>query len=589
MSTLSFKHLDKIYPNKVQAVFDFNLEIKDKEFIVFVGPSGCGKSTTLRMVAGLEDITNGELYIDNRLINDVQPKDRDIAMVFQNYALYPHMTVYQNMAFALKLRKTLMPDYIKDVIEKDGKLTLVGELLNKNKLIKKEISKINRKFKKKQDALELLEPRAKLYKELYANLDKINSLRVQKVGKDEYRIAKLTKTVETLQKEIERFDNLIKGKYKDEKDKVDVFKKGIEFRQTQLDKYIKEIEYLKKNDVKLNKLRHLTSEEIDVEINKTASAIDLTRYLFRKPSELSGGQRQRVALGRAIVRRPKVFLMDEPLSNLDAKLRVQTRGEITKIHHRVGATTIYVTHDQTEAMTMADRIVIMKDGWVQQIGTPVEVYDDPANIFVAGFIGSPAMNFIKASYKRGYLSINVIKDEESNNLLSKESVFKDINIKLNRKDNEAMKKFAVIYREKLIKEAEDAVGKLKELRAKDSKSDKHIEEDILKYELKHKQITNELEEINKSGAIEVTLGARPETIFTGKDKKNTNPSIAIESACDFAELLGSELIIYTYVNGQRIIIKTGNDKKVNQGDKVNFYFNTDKLYLFEKHSGVRIK
>ncbi len=250
MATLKFSHVNKIYDNKVQAVFDFNLDVKDKEFIVFVGPSGCGKSTTLRMLAGLEEISSGEIYIDDVLINDVPPKDRNIAMVFQSYALYPHMTVYDNMAFALKLKKL---------------------------------------------------PRA----------------------------------------------------------------------------------------------------EIDARINEAAAILGLEPYLKRKPKALSGGQRQRVALGRAIVRSPKVFLMDEPLSNLDAKLRVQMRSEIAKIHEKVGATTVYVTHDQTEAMTMATRIVVMKDGRIQQIGTPREVYDRPANIFVGGFIGSPAMNFFEGTVEGG--------------------------------------------------------------------------------------------------------------------------------------------------------------------------------------------
>ena len=250
MATIKFQNINKIYDNKVQAVFDFNLEVQDKEFIVFVGPSGCGKSTTLRMLAGLEDISSGELYIDDVLVNDVPPKDRNIAMVFQSYALYPHMTVYNNMAFALKLKKT-------------------------------------------------------------------------------------------------------------------------------------------------------PKEEIDRRIHEAAAILGLEPYLQRKPKALSGGQRQRVALGRAIVRSPKVFLMDEPLSNLDAKLRVQMRAEIARIHEDVGATTVYVTHDQTEAMTMATRIVVMKDGKIQQIGTPKEVYDHPVNMFVGGFIGSPAMNFFNGEFADG--------------------------------------------------------------------------------------------------------------------------------------------------------------------------------------------
>src|SRR5690554_6589986 len=260
MATLELRDINKIYPNGVQAVFDFNLKIEDKEFIVFVGPSGCGKSTTLRMIAGLEDISKGELYIGDRLMNDVAPKDRDIAMVFQNYALYPHMTVFDNMAYGLKLRKY---------------------------------------------------PKA----------------------------------------------------------------------------------------------------EIKERVENAADILGLTEYLDRKPAALSGGQRQRVALGRAIVRDAKVFLMDEPLSNLDAKLRVQMRAEIAKLHQRLHTTTIYVTHDQTEAMTMATRIVVMKDGVIQQVGTPKEVYDKPENVFVGGFIGSPAMNFFEAKIEEGYVVLGDLKLE----------------------------------------------------------------------------------------------------------------------------------------------------------------------------------
>ena len=242
MASLSLRNSCTDYPSGVKAVSDFNLEIEDKEFIVFVGPSGCGKSTTLRMIAGLEDITSGELYIDGRLVNDVVPKDRDIAMVFQNYALYPHMTVYDNMAFGLKLRKM---------------------------------------------------PKA----------------------------------------------------------------------------------------------------DIDARVKEAARILGIEMYLSRKPKALSGGQKQRVALGRAIVREPKVFLLDEPLSNLDAKLRAQMRTEITKLHNRLATTFIYVTHDQTEAMTMGTRIVVMKDGVMQQVESPQNLYDYPCNQFVAGFIGTPQMNF----------------------------------------------------------------------------------------------------------------------------------------------------------------------------------------------------
>ena len=248
MASLSLKGIGKRYPNGFEAVKDFNLEIEDQEFIIFVGPSGCGKSTTLRMIAGLEEITTGDLFIDGKRMNEVEPKDRDIAMVFQNYALYPHMTVFDNMAFGLKLRK-------------------------------------------------------------------------------------------------------------------------------------------------------VPKEEIEQKVLEAAKILDLEQLLDRRPKALSGGQRQRVAMGRAIVRNPKVFLMDEPLSNLDAKLRVQMRAEIVSLHQRLGATIIYVTHDQTEAMTLGTRIVVLKDGVIQQVDTPKKLYNEPQNLFVAGFIGSPQMNFIDAVCK----------------------------------------------------------------------------------------------------------------------------------------------------------------------------------------------
>ena len=275
MATVTLKHVYKVYENTEKgtgsakaAVSDFCMDIKDKEFIVFVGPSGCGKSTTLRMIAGLEEISDGEIWIDNTLVNEVAPKDRDIAMVFQSYALYPHMTVYDNMAFSLKLRK------VADVKRDKSGNPILDEQGNQ-----------------------------------------------------------------------------------------------------------------------IPVMRKYTKAEIDEKVRGAAKILAIEEYLERKPKALSGGQRQRVALGRTIVRNPKVFLLDEPLSNLDAKLRATMRSEIIKLHDRLGATFIYVTHDQVEAMTMGTRIVVMKDGLVQQIGAPQELYDYPINTFVAGFIGTPQMNF----------------------------------------------------------------------------------------------------------------------------------------------------------------------------------------------------
>lgn len=376
MTTLSLDKIYKKYPNATQyAVEDFNIDIKDKEFIVFVGPSGCGKSTTLRMVAGLEDITEGEFKIDGKIMNDVAPKDRDIAMVFQNYALYPHMTVFDNMAFGLKLRK----------------------------------------FKK---------------------------------------------------------------------------------------------------------------DEIKRRVEEAGTILGLSDLLDRKPADLSGGQRQRVAMGRAIVRDAKVFLMDEPLSNLDAKLRVSMRTEISKIHRRIGATTIYVTHDQTEAMTLADRIVIMSSspnsdktgtvGRVEQIGTPQELYNEPANKFVAGFIGSPAMNFFNVKVASGKLT-----------------------------NNEGLNMDLPEGKAKLLKEQG--------------------------YEGK-----------------EVILGIRPEDIQASNLAQQAYPNQTIEAEVVVSELLGAETMLYLRAGSTEFVSRVEARDFRNPGEKITVALNLNKSHFFDAQTEHRI-
>ena len=536
MATLSFKSINKIYPNGVQAVFDFNLEVKDKEFIVFVGPSGCGKSTTLRMIAGLEDITYGQLYIDGIQVNDVEPKNRNIAMVFQSYALYPHMTVFNNMSFSLKLRKVKFPIY-----EENQE---VVELREKNNELFKEVAKLNRFIKKKNEPQEVLDQRAELLEEIFANEEKAKSMLVQKVGISELEINDCAKAISKIEKDLNEANETLKKCEKQienvqhkidnpntPSDKVESLKKtlnglldikrlnneGVAQKETQLEEIKKQKEYFENNEVPLTEYRKHTKYEINLEVYKTAKILDLSRYLFRKPAALSGGQRQRVALGRSIVRHPKVFLMDEPLSNLDAKLRVQMRSEIIKIHEEVGATTVYVTHDQTEAMTMATRIVVMKDGYIQQIGTPKEVYSDPENIFVAGFIGSPSMNFFKGKIEGGKF---VFEGEGNKHIeLSKEQV-------------------------SLLKDYE---GK------------------------------------------EVILGARPESIYFKGDVNNHHPIGEFKEVCDFAELLGHELVIYTNINGQKLVFKTNIDHEVKSRDNIEFSFNSDALYFFDCESTKRVR
>ena len=377
MTTLKLDKIYKKYPNSTHySVEDFNLDIKDKEFIVFVGPSGCGKSTTLRMIAGLEDITEGSFYIDDKLMNDESRKDRDFAMVFQNYALYPHMSVYENMAFGLKLRK-----YKKD--------------------------------------------------------------------------------------------------------------------------------------------------DIDKRVREAAEILGLTEFLDRKPADLSGGQRQRVAMGRAIVRDAKVFLMDEPLSNLDAKLRVSMRAEIAKIHQRIGATTIYVTHDQTEAMTLADRIVIMSAtknpegtgtiGRIEQIGTPQELYNEPANKFVAGFIGSPAMNFFE---------LTVEKDR----LISPDGF-----------------ELALPEGQGKILESNGFLGK------------------------------------------KVIFGIRPEDVSSKEIVHQTFPNANVTAEVLVSELLGSETMLYVKVGNTEFASRVDSRDFHNPGEKVNLTFNIAKGHFFDPETEKRIK
>ncbi len=411
---VSLQHIDKIYDNNVQAVFDFNLDIKKHEFIVFVGPSGCGKSTTLRMIAGLEEITNGDLYIDGEYANEKSPKDRDIAMVFQSYALYPHMTVYDNMAFGLKIR-------------------------------------------------------------------------------------------------------------------------------------------------------HLNKQEIDKRVHEAAKILQIEEYLDRKPKALSGGQRQRVALGRAIVRNAKVFLMDEPLSNLDAKLRVQMRSQIIKLHEALNATTIYVTHDQTEAMTMATRIVVMKLGYIQQIGTPMEIYSKPANMFVASFIGSPAMNLMK-----GYF------DGESIMLKDGEKIKVDASFKTSFHNFYESRVKTISDKLSAIK-AEPEVEKKKPLLPigkKEDKTDKKAEL-IALAEKELASATSALE----SEKGDIIFGIRPEDIHVGKEHK---------AKVSVAELLGHEYYVHSDFCGIDLVAKLPLVHEIKNGDDIAYDFDLTKAHVFDPISELRI-
>ena len=431
-SFISLQHINKIYPNRVQAVFDFNLEIKEREFIVFVGPSGCGKSTTLRMIAGLEEITGGDLYIDGEFANELEPKDRDTAMVFQSYALYPHMTVYDNMAFGLQMR-------------------------------------------------------------------------------------------------------------------------------------------------------HVPKEEIEERVKKAAEILQITEYLDRKPKALSGGQCQRVALGRAIVRNAKVFLMDEPLSNLDAKLRVQMRSEIVKLHNELGATTIYVTHDQIEAMTMATRIVVMSKGYVQQIGSPKVIYNHPANTFVATFIGSPAMNIIDGTFNRDSIDLGVTKIKVDKEMLEAHDAFYNEEIAKANKRIEEIKDTLRRFEESKTTKKGEAIPVDEEALAQEVENDPEVIE--LRENIKHYQNCLETKEGHP-----ILFGIRPEDII---EKTSAvllkNPSKPMDLNVTIAELLGNEYYAHLDFNGKDVIAKVNAELNVEKGQTLNLVFNLDKYSLFDKVNGVNIK
>ena len=386
MAKVSLKGVYKYYDkNPVPAVSDFNLEIADKEFIVFVGPSGCGKSTTLRMIAGLEMISDGDIYIGDKLVNDIEPKDRDIAMVFQNYALYPHMTVYNNIAFGLMHMKKPV---LRTEWNGDPVLTVDKDTIKRDTYRLSETQK-NYDFYYKNNVTDKAESLSKEIENL------------KKIVEDDN--AKLLADNETYKKYLNAQKAWLSACKKHGNDSPEAIqlKAVLDGNKNGLIPVYDYVEYSKK--------------EIDEKVMEAAKTLEITEYLKRKPKALSGGQRQRVAIGRAIVRKPKVFLMDEPLSNLDAKLRNQMRAEIIELRKKVQTTFIYVTHDQVEAMTLGDRIVIMKDGFVQQIGTPTEVFETPANLFVAGFIGAPQMNFFDAKLiktDKGYgVELNGVKFE----------------------------------------------------------------------------------------------------------------------------------------------------------------------------------
>ena len=471
---LSCRSLNKIYSNRVQAVYDFNLEVKEGEFIVLVGPSGCGKSTTIRMIAGLEDITGGDLFIDGRYANKLDPKQRGVAMVFQSYALYPHLSVYENMAFGLRGSKGEYPSYVVS----EGKQAEI-------------------KARYLEEILSLKQGLKEAKKEEKAALR--SAIKQKKRERDEALFLSLSK-----EKDAE--GNLV----------------------------LKE--------------RKINSLEINHEVLKAAKALQITPYLDRKPTALSGGQCQRVALGRAMVRNAKIFLLDEPLSNLDAKLRVAMRSELVRLHDELGMTILYVTHDQTEAMTMADRIVVMKDGLIQQIGTPLEVYQKPENVFVATFIGSPTMNIREAEIAGDSLRLG------------------ETSYKLGEEELQAMKRF---YEKK--KESLEALKK-EELKP----------EDLCRVESEITRVDDYL----RDGQAKVLFGVRPEDVLLEEGKDPCYEPF--KAKCEVVELLGAEYFLHYPFLGKDMVAKVPNRSSIQAGQEVELRYKKKGIRLFDAVTEERI-
>ena len=635
---VSLKDINKIYPNGVQAVYDFNIDISKNDFIVLVGPSGCGKSTTLRMIAGLEDITSGYLYIDKVLSNYTSSKDRDISMVFQNYALYPQMTVFDNIAFPLRARKFRRPmeanvskayNQAVDVIEHR----------------KEELTEARQNAKDKAlnfgTAVEYVATKLKICDGAAKILCKAKTTDVESIRRT--------------------------AKIKIEEEKAKLTSKGYSID--------KEYRLTKNGEIQYHYVK-MSNEEIRSRVFEAAEILDLGPYLDRRPKELSGGQMQRVALGRAIVRNAKLFLMDEPLSNLDAKLRVQMRSEIVRIHEQIGATTIYVTHDQTEAMTMATKIVVMSKGWVQQIGTPGEIYRNPKNIFVATFIGSPAMNIFDAEYDNGRLVFNngyeiPLPDETiSRHNSYYEAKIKDLKRMLGTPDFKKMHALKLLDKHlfggekafdvssisddldeilgitadiECASEVKSAVELIRAESRTDRKALLKLREPLLTFEkipssdigtlhnaqvfskeeidvdntlYYHKpkkkkkntklninlnstdiEFVNNLYEVANGllakcesalvGRHPIRVGVRPEDIVLNSEFEGNKTGKFVTTA-NIVELLGSELLVHSEFAGSDIIAKISTNVLIKPHTDVELAFNKDKLLIFDESCGDRI-
>lgn len=578
---LSLKHLEKVYPNGEKAVYDFNLDIAKNEFIVIVGPSGCGKSTTLRMVAGLEDITSGEIYLGDELLNYKPSKDRHMAIVFQSYALYPQMTVFDNIAFPLTINTYPAPvvntvllscAQAREIIKGCG-LAGVKDAIAK---VDAQKPKFGERAENLATLLNVVLETAKLILNLYSS---VSAEDWKNVADKESEIlsdweAKLSAAESAEQTKITESGKKLDG----------------EFCELSEDGTRKIVQ------------RKLTRYEIKTRVYETAEKLDLAPYLDKLPKELSGGQMQRVALGRAIVKNVPIFMMDEPLSNLDAKLRLTMRSEIVKLHNRINATTIYVTHDQTEAMTMASRIVVMSRGFIQQVGTPEEVYDSPANIFVARFIGSPTMNMFEMEFDRSKktlvfgdfrLPVDSGFEEKFDKFYeSKCAEFSSINENFDSAAREKILKLLSVTGEGKSLKNGSAKKKnfvlriiefFKNIAAKKTAEDPWLREREVAAE-KFAAI-----KAYKENGRKVFIGIRPERIKIEKAEEGKTYKDAYIVKPELTELLGGEYNVYFEFCGKNMIGKIDAKDKLNQNDKIAVSFSADDLFVFDPITGDVIK
>lgn len=584
---LSLRHVEKIYPNGEKAVYDFNLDINKKEFIVIVGPSGCGKSTTLRMIAGLEDITSGDIFLEDELLNYKPSKDRKMAIVFQSYALYPQMNVFDNIAFPLTINKYPTPVVDKKLypaaeakrILSGYDFSTVADMLSAAFAVK---LRKNERAEKLATVFASSPEAARILIDLYAPLDAA----AKEKG--------LNRKEEAKENENEKTGIL--ASWNESLDAV------IEEGKKRLDeageKYNDRFEMLDDNGEVRIESRMLTPYEIRKKVYETAEILDLRPYLDKLPKELSGGQMQRVALGRAIVKNVPIFMMDEPLSNLDAKLRLTMRSEIVKLHNKIGATTIYVTHDQTEAMTMATRIVVMSRGFVQQIGSPEEVYNDPHNVFVARFIGSPTMNMFDVNYDREKNTIAFGNDEISLGegfvarhdafYADKEGELVAMQAGFDEKAREKLLKLLSVTGESKVINANKRTGKsiIERIKEKFGKAENEDE----RYADEKRVLAEKLDEIRGCASCNHTLivGIRPERIKVEKKRGKAKKGgfVVKPTVC---ELLGGEYNVHFDFCGKDMIGRIDAKHKVTIDDELTVAFEPEDLYVFDPITGDVIK